>query len=963
MSYRLLLVSILSISLSFAEASPPSNEQIVETQIAEYLTHLFQDEKATPSQKDLYKKLKSIDQVGHGYAKAQLSRDLINLQEKEIDEDEPDEVKAYVTEFKTLVVKLKKVLEHEDALDDWEDFYEEIDEVMETYEDEGEDFAEIDTIKDIIDNSDLDTDSPYQMVLNKALELPSDEVHQQLKTENAYVSATKCQACHPAHFEDWSISQHAYSQTSPVYMAMQNAINVLTHGTNGDFCIRCHNQVGMNKKEPTFMKNAHRHPASREGITCIVCHRISPGDDISKEDAINEGSLNYGKVSGRMDLFEGDLNDLVFGPDGGHGSKANDEINSVKQDIHKASGKFDQISTSGFCSTCHDVNLYNGFRLEEAFSEYKSSPAAKKNISCQDCHMGVSQGEVVLGADGKIDRFNNYKHGKVALSSSKDRKMTNHMFSGPDHSVVHPGIFPTSDDLVKMATLEEWLDFEFEAGWGSQRWENQHMKNGEDYLIPPDKDGKPSRWTYRVHREKARQIILQQFHRLANARRGRVGVLKKGFRLVPLENESGLIKVNKASKTDLRFDVAVKNPTDGHNTPTGFIAERLIWVRVEVTKSGEKKPIFLSGDLDPNGDLRDSHSLFIHDAGSRKTIGDGFEAQRLLYKPTKLIPHDTLEKIKFDTQLFSLQSKFITRNIRGGEREQVLAINHSVDTLPFIRPSTSSTVLTGQPGGARIHRLSLPPLSTKKVSYKVDKKKMKGPGTYNINVQLKVGMVPVNLIDAIKGVGFDYDLSTRTIARRIVHGFSMERQQLRGYAIPDEALYQSIISDTKRRGQAKILNPEIQNVLNDDDRTKFIDEMTMKIFAEEVQQKRIDHLIELLSKSSVYKTWNAPGTEYSSTLEWVEGNNIDRLVDLEYFLKREYSKASKEDQTIIMKAMEIAAPPKREQLFKYQHRSDYWKRDSKLKANLSGLTADGLVLEKIAGHEVLQETNIEVVIE
>lgn len=95
----------------------------------------------------------------------------------------------------------------------------------------------------------------------------------------------------------------------------------------------------------------------------------------------------------------------------------------------------------------------------------------------------------------------------------------------------------------------------------------------------------------------------------------------------------------------------------------------------------------------------------------------------------------------------------------------------------------------------------------------------------------------------------------------------------------------------------------------------------------------------------------------------MEGNNIDRLVDLESFLKKEYNSASKEDQTILMKALEVAAPPKREQLFKYQHRSDYWKRDSQLKANLSGLTADGLVLEKIAGHEVLQETNIEVVIE
>jgi len=224
-------------------------------------------------------------------------------------------------------------------------------------------------------------------------------------------------------------------------------------------------------------------------------------------------------------------------------------------------------------------------------------------------------------------------------------------------------------------------------------------------------------------------------------------------------------------------------------------------------------------------------------------------------------------------------------------------------------------------------------------------------------------MIPVNLVDAIKGAGFDYDLSTRTIARRVVHGFSTERQKLRGFSIPDEDLYQSIISDPTRRGAAKILNPEIQEILNDNDRTKFIDEMTMKIFSEEVQQKRIDHILETLSKTTAYKSWNTPGTEFTYLMEWVKGNNIDRLVDLELFLKKGITTASKEDQASIKKALEIAAPPVREQLFKYQHRSDYWKRDAKLKANLSGLAADGLVLEKIAGHEVLQETNIEVVIE
>jgi nitrate/TMAO reductase-like tetraheme cytochrome c subunit len=58
-----------------------------------------------------------------------------------------------------------------------------------------------------------------------------------------------------------------------------------TQGTNGDSCIRCHNAVGMKLGEDVFMSNIDRHPTAREGITCIVCHRLDQ---------------SYGKLSGRL---------------------------------------------------------------------------------------------------------------------------------------------------------------------------------------------------------------------------------------------------------------------------------------------------------------------------------------------------------------------------------------------------------------------------------------------------------------------------------------------------------------------------------------------------------------------------------------------------------------------------------------------------------------------------------------
>ena len=68
--------------------------------------------------------------------------------------------------------------------------------------------------------------------------LTADEIHRALFEEAEYPSANTCGSCHPRQYEQWAVSQHAYAQISPVYMAMQRTINAQTSSTNGDFCIR-----------------------------------------------------------------------------------------------------------------------------------------------------------------------------------------------------------------------------------------------------------------------------------------------------------------------------------------------------------------------------------------------------------------------------------------------------------------------------------------------------------------------------------------------------------------------------------------------------------------------------------------------------------------------------------------------------------------------------------------------------
>ena len=51
--------------------------------------------------------------------------------------------------------------------------------------------------------------------------------HEALFAETRFPSAGTCGTCHPKHYAEWSISQHSYSQLSPVYLSLSNKINQL----------------------------------------------------------------------------------------------------------------------------------------------------------------------------------------------------------------------------------------------------------------------------------------------------------------------------------------------------------------------------------------------------------------------------------------------------------------------------------------------------------------------------------------------------------------------------------------------------------------------------------------------------------------------------------------------------------------------------------------------------------------
>ncbi|MBZ0165994.1 MAG: hypothetical protein K8I00_04240, partial [Candidatus Omnitrophica bacterium] len=244
----------------------------------------------------------------------------------------------------------------------------------------------------------------------------------------------------------------------------------------------------------------------------------------------------------------------------------------------------------------------------------------------------------------------------------------------------------------------------------------------------------PERWADVSDRYEAREIIEENKVLLERAAKARLTLLKVGYQL-------GDVIIEEASDGAIAFKVQIWNGTSGHNVPTGFDAERIVFLQVTV-RDAQGNIVFESGDLDPNGDVRDLHSVYVHN-GERP----------------------------LDRQLYSLQSRFVTRMLRGGDREQVLSINYSQDPLPFIRPPTQSTLLLGRPVNSRKHRQTIPPNGYHWAKYRIDSSLLKGhPGPFAAHIKLIAGMVPVNLVYEIQDVGFDYGMSPRDVADAIVAG-------------------------------------------------------------------------------------------------------------------------------------------------------------------------------------------------
>ncbi len=586
--------------------------------------------------------------------------------------------------------------------------------------------------------------------------------HTDVLSKEGYPSASQCAVCHKQIYKEWASSNHAYASISPMFHKFEQAISTLTQGTIGAFCVRCHQMVGTQRGEKRELPLWERSRVSSEGITCITCHRVTE---------------EYGRVNGERNLEPGNINSAVYGTK--KDSKF-DEIIAKKSDYKiatspeergaKAHAKvrtFAQISKSEFCVSCHQVAVNLGIKLEVVWEQYRDSPAAANGVSCQDCHMGKVPGR----ADG-------YATGPSAIVNGKEinpnRKHSNHAFYGPGYPIAHPGIFPHNPEAERW-TMQEWLTFNHRAGWGTEEFEEsveevteifesvdealeslaggdakareeikeqlgelkeQIAKRKEPSVkeaftalngaIADKADAKkttaavkalkmalgvsfPKVWEDPGDREEANEVVQENIVSLEEKRVLRRQVMENGSR-IDGPFFSGTPKAGEA----LSFKYTVVNTDDGHNLPSGSLgAQPEIWLNVALINP-EGKRVWESGYVDSNGDFADVHSLDLA-AG----------------------------KIEYDDQLFNLQTKFLTTNVKGTDREMYLPVNFDVDQRPFLRPINVPTTVLNHPPFVRMEGRSIPPLGSRDADYKIPSELMKKPGKYRLAVRLRSRAEPI----------------------------------------------------------------------------------------------------------------------------------------------------------------------------------------------------------------------------
>jgi hypothetical protein len=168
-----------------------------------------------------------------------------------------------------------------------------------------------------------------------------------------------CGACHPTQYEDWQGSIHARSMGPGVAGQLVEMARRDPAGARA--CLVCHaplaEQSPLARTPAGLEANPRFDPAlSREGVVCATCH-----------------------VRGHE----------RFGPPPRPGAQG---LRVPRAELpHNGATYSAAYERAEFCAACHQFGpggpSLNGKPLENTYEEWRASPAARRGLSCQNCHM------------------------------------------------------------------------------------------------------------------------------------------------------------------------------------------------------------------------------------------------------------------------------------------------------------------------------------------------------------------------------------------------------------------------------------------------------------------------------------------------------------------------------------------------------------------------------------------------
>ncbi|GEM_PF-5641010 len=186
-----------------------------------------------------------------------------------------------------------------------------------------------------------------------------------------------CSSCHMAYYKEWIDDKHSMSQNNPFFLEVYKQFREDHPDKNGN-CALCHNPEAVltNRDAPMGRLNdinlRTRNAKKTNGISCDFCHKIESVD----QDPLKKGlaGLNILRTCKGM-------RDIRFGP-----------IKDPVQISNREELKYNSLyKTSLVCAKCHDGSNGN-VQLYSTFTEWVNSPAAKKGVQCQSCHMKPGRG-------------------------------------------------------------------------------------------------------------------------------------------------------------------------------------------------------------------------------------------------------------------------------------------------------------------------------------------------------------------------------------------------------------------------------------------------------------------------------------------------------------------------------------------------------------------------------------------